>query len=211
MNKKLSLILTAAALILLILGASFLYNRLGSQVESPQLATPGTTPPTTQHTPTNTAAPTETVTPTETTKPKTEPLPDFTVYDLEGNPVKLSDFRGKPVVLNFWSSRCGPCKREMPDFETAYAQYGENIHFVMLNVTDGSWDTVESASQFILDNGYTFPVYYDTDNVAAYLFGVSALPTTFFIDAEGQGVAYAPGALDMQTLLRGIGMIYSEQ
>ena len=57
---------------------------------------------------------------------KTEQFPamDFTVYDAEGNAVKLSDFFGKPIVLNFWASWCGPCKSEMPDIEAAYQEYG---------------------------------------------------------------------------------------
>ena len=77
----------------------------------------------------------------------------------------------------------------------------------MVNVTDGSWDTVDSASAFIAENNYTFPVFYDTDISAASAYGVSSLPTTYFIDAEGNGVAYGMGAMDMDTLMSGIEMI----
>ena len=56
--------------------------------------------------------------------------PDFTVYDIEGNAVNLSDFIGKPTIVNFWASWCGPCKSEMPDFEAAYLEQGEEIHFL---------------------------------------------------------------------------------
>lgn len=56
--------------------------------------------------------------------------PDFTVYDGEGNEVHLSDYAGKPVVLNFWSSRCGPCQTEMPDFHEAYLELGQDLHFL---------------------------------------------------------------------------------
>lgn len=94
------------------------------------------------------------------------PAPDFTVYDGEGNEVHLSDYAGKPVVLNFWSSRCGPCQTEMPDFHEAYLELGQDLHFLMVNVTDGSWDTEESASSFLEEEGYTFPALYDTDSSA---------------------------------------------
>ena len=134
--------------------------------------------------------------------------PDFTVYDLEGNPVHLSDFFGKPIILNFWASWCGPCKMEMPDFNTAYAAYKENIEFLMINMTDGSRETIEKASSFIAENEYSFPVYYDTDYNAAITYSATSLPTTYFIDANGNLTAHAKGAIDADTLQRGIDMIY---
>ena len=133
--------------------------------------------------------------------------PDFTVYDKEGNPVKLSEYAGKPVILNFWASWCNPCKAEMPDFEAAYKQYGEDIHFMMVNQTDGSHETVDTASAFIQSTGYTFPVYFDTDLKAASMYDVSAIPMTFFIDAEGNFIAYAQGTLSADGLAQGISMI----
>ena len=135
------------------------------------------------------------------------PAPDFTVYTADGTEVKLSDMKGKPVILNFWASWCSPCKMEMPDFDEAYAQHGEDIHFMMVNLTDGSRETVEKASAFIEEQGYSFPVYYDTTQEAAYIYAVSAIPTTYFIDAEGHFVAYGQGALSMENLLTGIEMI----
>ena len=139
-----------------------------------------------------------------------ELAPDFTVYDVEGNAYNLSDFRGKPVIVNFWASWCGPCKSEMPDFQEVYDLYGEKIHFLMVNMTDGAQETVESASAFIGESGYTFPIYYDTDMDAAYTYGVYSIPTTYFFDAEGYCIAYGSGALDRETIQTGIDMIYSE-
>lgn len=136
--------------------------------------------------------------------------PDFVVTDMDGNEVKLSDFQGKPVIVNFWASWCGPCKSEMPDFEEMYQQYGEEIYFVMVNMTDGSRETVEVASEFIAEQGYTFPVYYDTEYSAAITYGVTSIPATYFIDAQGNAVAYARSAIDAETLQMGIDMIYNK-
>ena len=193
MKNKSTFWILAAVLAVLLAGAGILYTQLGSGLLPEQLAT----------VPTQTTAPTQTAAPTEP-----EELPDFTVYTLEGEPVKLSDFRGKPVVLNFWASWCGPCRREMPDFQIAYEKYKEDIHFLFVNMTDGSRETVESASSFLADSGFTFPVYYDTQMDAAIAFSVYSLPTTYFIDENGAVLAYGRGALDMETLEKGIGYIY---
>ena len=94
----------------------------------------------------------------------------------------------------------------MPDFDEAYAELGDEIQFLMVNVTSGR-ETLESASAFIEEQGYSFPVFYDTDSDAAMTYGVYSLPTTLFIDAEGYGIAQATGAIDAETLQNGIDMI----
>ena len=133
--------------------------------------------------------------------------PDFTVYDGEGNPVVLSDCFGKPIVLNFWASWCGPCKSEMPMFQEMYETYGEDLTFLMVNLTDGGQETVESAGGFIAEKGYTFPVYFDTDQQAAYAYYVSSIPVTYFIDEEGNLAAYGMGAMDEKSFLTGVDMV----
>jgi hypothetical protein len=95
----------------------------------------------------------------------------------------------------------------MPDFEEKFKQYGQDVHFIMLNVTDGAQETVETASSFIAEQGYTFPVFYDTAYEAATNYRAYSLPMTFFIAADGNPVAQATGAIDGQTLQRGIDMI----
>lgn len=143
----------------------------------------------------------------EEEEPELTPAPDFTVYDKDGNEVHLSDFAGKPIVLNFWASWCSPCKSEMPDFNQAYLDYGEEVQFLMVNMTDGSRETVDSASAFIEEQGYAFPVFYDTGYDAALTYGAYALPTTYFIDAEGYAVAWAQSALSAENLQKGLDMI----
>ena len=142
----------------------------------------------------------------ETTQASAQ-VPDFTVYDAEGNAHKLSDFFGKPIVLNFWASWCGPCKAEMPDIEESYKTYGEEIHFLIVNLTDGQTETLETASAYITEQGYTFPVYYDTAMEAAYAYGISAIPATYFVDADGNLVYRQVGMLDAETLQQAIDLL----
>ncbi len=136
--------------------------------------------------------------------------PDFTILDADGNEVKLSDFFGTPIVLNFWASWCPPCKAELPDFEAAYKKYEGKVVFLMVNMTDGERETVEVAKSFVESAGYTFPVYFDTRYEAAYGYGVSSIPQTYFIDTEGALVARATGMIYASQLEQGIGMIYKE-
>ena len=132
--------------------------------------------------------------------------PDFTVLDENGEAVSLSDYAGKPIVLNFWASWCYYCKVEMPDFDEAYQNHSE-IQFMMVNVTDGSQETMESAQNFLAEAGYEFPVFFDTELDAAMTYGATGLPMTVFIDAEGNLVTYARGMLKAEQLEQGIGMI----
>ena len=129
---------------------------------------------------------------------------DITLYDADGNAVQLSDFFGKPIVLNFWASWCGPCKAEMPDLEAAWQAYGEDIQFVTVNLTDGRQETVESATAYIAQQGYTFPVYYDTAMSAAQAYGVNSIPRTYFIDADGTLVSAVKQMVTAQQLQEGI-------
>ena len=127
--------------------------------------------------------------------------------DREGNPVKLSDLFGKPIVLNFWASWCPPCKKEMPEFEQAYKQMGEDITFIMVDLVDGRDETKAKGAQYIEEKGFSFPVYFDVEQEAAYAYGISSIPTTLFIDKDGFIVTGAYGMLDSERLQEGISRI----
>lgn len=157
-----------------------------------------------EQTPETTDAPAQT---TGETAPETIPAPDVTVYTADGQAVKLSDFFGKPIVLNFWASWCPPCKAEMPDFDKVCQELGGEVQFLMVNLTDGTQETVETASAFIQSTGYTFPVYYDTSMDAATQYGIQSIPTTYFIDKHGNVITGANGMLSEENLRTGISMI----
>ena len=189
MKKKITLVGGILALILLLSGASILYNRMSEA----NLPVENTKPAETQ----------------ASQEDEAEPMmaPDFIVLDREGAEVSLSDFIGKPVILNFWASWCGPCKSEMPEFEAAYQKYREEIQFMMVNLTDGNRETVETAAEYIAGEGYTFPVFFDTESDAAITYGATSIPVTYFVDAEGHLVAYGSGALSGEILQSGMEMI----
>ena len=212
MNKKALLILCLVFAALMI-GAGVLYNSLVGQVQMGGLVT---TPPETQAPPTEPPTEAATEPPTETagtqsTDPPANIAPDFTMLDMDGNEVTLASFFGKPVILNFWASWCGPCKSEMPELQKFFEQYGEEIHFLIVNCTDGGRETVDTAKAFLSDAGYTFPVYFDTTYMGTYLYGASSIPLTYFIDAEGNLTAYYMGAMSENILQQGIDMIYTPE
>ncbi len=126
--------------------------------------------------------------------------PDFTVVDADGAEHKLSDYRGKPVVVNFWASWCGPCKMEMPHFQSAWETHGEDIQFMMVNMAAGFGDSREKTSKFLTDGNYTFPVFYDDKSESAIAYGLSGVPMTQFIDAEGYIQNVSRGMLSAEKL-----------
>lgn len=193
--KQKKIVLGILLALVLLLGAAYLlYAKLGSSIAPNQLSAQGAQD-------SAGGAP-------DASSPQPVPAPDFTVYDGDGNAVHLSDYVGKPVVMNFWASWCGPCQMEMPDFQAKYEELGGEVQFLMINMTGGR-ETLDSAQKFIAEQGYTFPVFYDTDSDAAVTYGAYSLPTTYFIDAEGNAVAQATGAINGEILQTGIDMIYT--
>ena len=132
---------------------------------------------------------------------------DFKVQDAEGNEVSLHDFIGRPVVLNFWASWCDPCKGEMPGFQKQSVERGDEVVFLMVNLTDGSRETIATAQAFLAEAEYTFPVYYDTRLNAAATYGASSIPLTYFIDTQGYLVSSKMGMMSERQLEGGISII----
>ena len=108
--------------------------------------------------------------------------PDFTLKSSSGKNLRLSDYRGNVVLLNFWASWCGPCRQEMPLLEAMYKKY-KKLGFVILGVNveqDSS-----KANAYLSDVSVSFPILYDNNNTASKLYNVSAMPTTVIIDRNG--------------------------
>lgn len=129
---------------------------------------------------------------------------DFTLYDQYGKEHKLSDYKGKTVFLNFWATWCPPCKEEMPYIEELYNEYDKNSEdVVILGVASpnmGREGSKEHITEFLKQQGYTFPVVMDEDGSLLYQYGISAFPSTFIIDKEGYVTQYIPGAMDKNTM-----------
>ena len=206
MQKKTSFLVLVLVLAALIGGAYVLYGRLSAGAGADNLSVQ--TPPPTQ-TPEETGAPQDSAAPEETERPKVE-APDFTAVDADGTEVKLSDYVGKPIVLNFWASWCSPCKSELPEFNAAWEELDGEVQFLMVNMTDGARETVESAREYVEGEGFTFPVLFDTKSEAAIAYSAYSLPTTYFIDAEGYVTARAVGAIDGETLQKGLDLIHPQ-
>lgn len=178
MNKTLKTILLAAALVAVIAAAAIGYNALKGQMGAPGGL--GGAPAASQ-------------------SPR-QKAPDFTVYDKNGETISLSSMAGKPVVVNFWATWCGYCKKEMGDFQAAYEKYGDQVHFMMVNQTDGQRETAEIAQAYLDENGFTFPVYFDKELDAAMTYGIRSLPTTLLVDKDGNLLAFQPGQVSAATL-----------
>ncbi len=113
--------------------------------------------------------------------------PDFQLQTIDGKNMKLSDFRGKAILLNFWATWCGPCKIEMPWFVELQKQYGpEGLQIVGVAMDDSS---TEDITKFVKEMGVNYPILLGKESVGQSYGGVGVLPTTFFIDRDGKFVA----------------------
>ncbi|AEJ61576.1 alkyl hydroperoxide reductase/ Thiol specific antioxidant/ Mal allergen [Spirochaeta thermophila DSM 6578] len=137
------------------------------------------------------------------------PAPEFMLPLLEGGQVSLSDYRGKVVLLNFWATWCPPCRMEMPSIETMVrALKGEDVVFLAVDVQEQR----SQVSSFIKENGYTFPVLLDATGQVARMYAVSGIPTTYFIDKEGNVRGKLVGARnwDAQVVYEAIKRVLAE-
>lgn len=205
MKKKTKLLLWVIVFVLVMGGAAFAYNRLsGSYVpENEGLAT------TENNESVGSVSDTESG---DNDQRDLIPAPDFVILDAEGTEVKLSDRVGeRPIVLNFWASWCGPCKAEMPDFDQLFREYDGKVEFMMINMTDGSRETIDSATKFYDESGYSFPIYFDTELSAAAAYSVYTIPVTYIIDTQGNICGYGNGMVSYDAMKTALDAILSEE
>lgn len=128
-------------------------------------------------------------------------VPDFRFTDGKGNTVYFDDFKGKPVVINFWGTWCPYCVKEMPDFDRLVGEYGDKVTFLFLDVPNSADETVEKVEQFIAENGFTnITSYYDSFGEGCYMFGLSSFPATVYVDKEGYLYDAAIGMTNYETV-----------
>ncbi|MFV0401372.1 MAG: TlpA family protein disulfide reductase [Oscillospiraceae bacterium] len=218
-KKTIGLIVGAVALIALILGATFAYQKLTAENTPPNsliaMGTGETVSAESAQIEENESNSETEQDDASSSQSEAEPVaaPDFTIQDADGNAVSFSDYVGTPIVLNFWASWCPPCKSEMPDFDKVWAEYAEGgeLQFMMVDLIGFNGETLESGTKYIADSGFSFPVFYDVDGAGGSVYGISSIPTTFFIDAEGNVVTYYPGAMSEDILRLGIDMILTQE
>lgn len=113
-------------------------------------------------------------------------VPNFSFTDAEDNTVSFDDLKGKPILINFWATWCGYCVAEMSDFNKIIEEYSDSVNFIMLDVVDGKRETKEKALAFLSDNGYSnIKPYFDSLGEGTYMFGINSLPTTVYVDKDG--------------------------
>lgn len=110
--------------------------------------------------------------------------PNFELQTLTGETIALSSLRGRPVIINLWASWCPPCQAEMPSFQQVYEDYHDKgVAILAINLT--LQDREEDVRQFVLKNRLSFPVLLDSNGDVERQYSTRALPTTYFISAEG--------------------------
>lgn len=214
MNQKFKLLLYIIGFVLLILAAAAGYNYLSGNYKAPghndaagstktTTTVPGSPTPGIETTATPGSTPGKQPETPDTGDEATQKIkaPDFTALDYEGNEVTLNDYIGTPIVLNFWASWCLPCRHEMPHFNKVSEEYEKDeLLFLMVDLAEGSMETVESGKKYVEENGFTFTVLFDTEQDAAVTYGIRSIPCTAFIDKDGYIIEGVVGSIDEDTL-----------
>lgn len=127
-------------------------------------------------------------------RPKTsKPAPDFVLKDIHGKPVSLAQFKGKPVLINFWATWCGPCKQELPSLQRLHdvSKNNGNIQIIAISIDRSN---IEKIHQYARSLSLSFPILLDPDRIARKSYFVRGLPTSYLIDADGKLKGFISGA-----------------
>ncbi|MCY9667536.1 TlpA family protein disulfide reductase [Paenibacillus alginolyticus] len=138
---------------------------------------------------------------------KGQKAPDFELKDLQGQTVKLSDFQGKKVMINFWATWCPPCRVEMPHMQKFYADYNkQGVVILAVNLTPTE-ENADSVPAFVKDYGLTFPVVLDEEGTTMQTYQVVAYPTTYLLDSNGVIREKFQGAINYDMMKQAVSKI----
>jgi peroxiredoxin len=185
MKNKNSLVIWLVAIVLVLTAASIVYSKYKPQVGVAQLP---------KEDPIESANTTQTTGTTEKTM-----APDFSLKDLNGKTVKLSDYRGKIVILNFWTVWCKYCIQEMPDLNELDKELQKENDVIILAVN--VQESTKKVKEYLDSNNISLKVLMDSDGAIAQSYGVNSYPITFIINRDGSLFKYIPGATDKETLV----------
>ena len=132
--------------------------------------------------------------------------PDFELQTLDGDLIRLSELRGRPVVLNFWASWCGPCRAETPHFQTFSENFAEELVVLGVNQQESAETITGFADEFDL----TYPLLLDERGLVYQTYAVFGLPTTYFISAEGVIVDVIPGGATEAVLVEKVSSLVNQ-
>jgi len=124
---------------------------------------------------------------------------DFTLPTLNGEPVSLSDSKGKITIVNFWATWCPPCREEMPHMQSFYEKHHEEVEILAVNVTNMD-DGRPAIEQFVQEHELTFPILLDESGEVGLTYEIMTLPTSYILDAEGRVFQKIIGAMDEQVM-----------
>lgn len=189
MQKKINIIIWVVAICAIMAAAYILYSKRQPQIIEPP------------------AQQTQAI--NQSTQNTNPVAPDFTLKDLNGNDVKLSDYKGKIVILNFWAVWCKYCLLEMPDFNELNKELEIEDEVVILAVN--SQESPEKVKEYLTSSNIDLKVLLDQDGTVTQTYGISGFPTTFFINKDGTLYTYIPSMTDKKTLLEIIDKIKNEE
>lgn len=199
MKNSIKWVIIAALLVGLIGGSTILYNNLSKEYKANNIVIVSSSKKAE-------TTPTSSVEGEGEVSSQFSNLSELKLMDYEGYEINFTKFAGKPIVLNFWTSWCGYCKQEMPDFEKAAKAYPD-VQFVMVNATCDKRETEVAARDYIESTNYDLDFYFDVNKEAVVEYNIRSYPTTYFLDSEGFIISYSPGSLDYDDLVECIEMI----